>query len=211
MKLTLEFLGGAGTVTGSKFLLQAGDRRVLVDCGMFQGLKDLRLLNWASFPVPPSSIHAVLLTHAHLDHSGYLPLLARCGFAGPVMATAPTREISKVSLFDSAHIQEEDAEQANAGRYTRHKPALPLYTTEDAALAMRLFRDVTPRKWLPVTEGIDARFTNAGHILGSSIIEVRADGKTIAFTGDLGRSEPLLLAPADPLEHADYLVVESTY
>lgn len=211
MKSSIQFLGGAGTVTGSKFLLTAGTKRVLIDCGLFQGLKELRLQNWAPFPVPPQSIDAVLLTHAHLDHSGYLPLLVRNGFSGPVFATAPTRDLCKVILFDSAKIQEEDAARANSAGYTKHAPAKPLYTTEDVERAMELIQIVETGKWLPIVDTIDARFTNSGHILGSAIIEVKTSEHTVAFTGDLGRTEPLILNPPEYIRNADYVVVESTY
>jgi metallo-beta-lactamase family protein len=211
MGSSIEFLGGAGTVTGSKFLLHLNARKILVDCGLFQGLKELRLQNWSPFPVPPKEIDAVLLTHAHLDHCGYLPILVREGFRGPIYATAPTRELSKVILIDSAKIQEEDAERANREGYSKHKPARPLYTSEEAKFSLGQFRTIAPDQWLPLFESIQVRFSNAGHILGSSIIEIKTPSFTIAFTGDLGRQDPLILHPPKTLEPVDYLVVESTY
>lgn len=211
MKASLQFLGGAGTVTGSKFLLQFENRKVLVDCGLFQGLKELRLKNWAPFPVDPKTIDAVLLTHAHLDHCGYLPLLVKNGFSGPVYCTAPTRDLCKVILYDSAKIQEEDAERANEEGYSKHSPAKPLYTTEDAQRALQLFKIVGTHVWIPIAEQVEARFTNSGHILGSALIEVKTPEHSIAFTGDLGRSEPLILHPPEFIKKADYVVVESTY
>lgn len=211
MKSTLQFLGAAGTVTGSKFLMSSGSKKILIDCGLFQGLKELRLRNWAPFPIDPPTIDAVLLTHAHLDHCGYLPLLVRNGFSGPVFCTAPTRDLCKVILFDSAKIQEEDAARANSIGYTKHAPAKPLYTTEDVERTMRLIQIAETGKWVPITDEIGARFTNSGHILGSAIIEVKTPTNTVAFTGDLGRSEPMILNPAGFVKEADTVVVESTY
>jgi metallo-beta-lactamase family protein len=211
MRTSIQFLGGAGTVTGSKFLVESGKDRVLVDCGLFQGLKELRLQNWAPFPVNPQSIDSVLLTHAHLDHCGYLPLLARNGFSGRVYCTAPTRDLCKVILYDSAKLQEEDAERANAGGYSKHSPAEPLYTAQDVKKALKLIRVVSRDEWIQVSKAIQARFTHSGHILGSSLIELKAPDATIAFTGDLGRSDPLILHPPDFIREADYVVVESTY
>lgn len=211
MKTSIQFLGGAGTVTGSKFLLTVGERKILIDCGLFQGLKELRLQNWAPFPIDPKTIDAVLLTHAHLDHCGYLPLLIRNGFSGPVYCTAPTRDLAKVILNDSAKIQEEDAARANAEGYTKHSPAKPLYTTEDVQKALQRFQVIGIKTWLSITAGVEARFTNSGHILGSALIEVKTPDQTIAFTGDLGRSEPLMMNPPEFIKNADYLVVESTY
>lgn len=211
MRSSLQFLGGAGTVTGSKFLLRLGADAFLIDCGLFQGLKELRLQNWAPFPVDAREIKAVLLTHAHLDHCGYLPLLLREGFEGPVISTAPTRDLSKVILTDSAKINEEDAERANAGGYSKHSPAKPLYTTEEAHRAIGRFETHPLDTWLPLVEGVRFRLSNAGHILGSSIIEIETPDFTIAFTGDLGRSDPLVLRPPNHLLRADYLVTESTY
>ena len=167
MNASIQFLGGAGTVTGSKYLLRLGDKKVLVDCGLFQGLKELRLQNWAPFPIKPDEIDVVLLTHAHLDHVGYLPALVRDGFKGPVICTAPTRELSRVILLDSAKIQEEDAARANQKAYTKHSPAKPLYTVKDAERALALFKPAPLDKWLELVEGCQFRLTQSGHILGS--------------------------------------------
>lgn len=211
MKTAIRFLGGAGTVTGSKHLLELGEKKILVDCGLFQGLKELRLENWAPFPVNPAEIDYVILTHAHLDHSGYLPILAKNGFKGKVLCTAPTLSLSKIILLDSAKIQEEDAERANIGGYSKHTPARPLYTTEDAHLALRLFKIAPVDSWQTLFEGVRYRLTNSGHILGSVLVEIQTADMTIALTGDLGRMQPLLLHPPRMITDADYLVVESTY
>jgi metallo-beta-lactamase family protein len=209
MKLT--FLGAAGTVTGSKYLLEDGGARILVDCGLFQGLKDLRDRNWAEFPVAPSSIDAVLLTHAHLDHSGYLPLLVRNGYAGPIICTAATRDLCSILLPDSGHLQEQDANFMNRHGISRHKPALPLYTLADAEAAMRSFKTVAFDSEVKLPNGFTARYRLAGHILGAAMIELSGGGKKILFSGDLGRPhDPVMPEPA-PVAQADYLLVESTY
>lgn len=213
---TLQFLGAAGTVTGSKFLIDAGGSRALIDCGLFQGHKELRLRNWESLPLNPASITWVLLTHAHIDHSGYLPRLVRDGFKGPVYATRATADLLKILLPDSAKLQEEDAEYANRKGFSKHRPALPLYTEQDANAALKLIQRVSYQQDVRLNKFIAARFMPAGHILGSSFIEVqvtepdRAPVK-IVFSGDLGRyDEPILNDPA-PETEADYLLIESTY
>jgi metallo-beta-lactamase family protein len=209
--MQLTFLGATGTVTGSKYLLESGSGRVLVDCGLFQGLKQLRLRNWAPFPVDPASLDAVLLTHAHLDHSGYLPLLVRNGFRGPVYCTAGTLELCRILLPDSGHLQEEEAAYANRHGFSKHDPALPLYTREDAVACLEHFHTVQAERDLEVGAGLTARFHAAGHILGAAMVSVRGEGASILFSGDLGRpGDPLLPDPAR-IEHADYLVLESTY
>lgn len=213
---TLQFLGAAGTVTGSKYLLEVRGSRALIDCGLFQGLKELRLRNWESLPVAPSSINWVLLTHAHIDHSGYLPRLVRDGFAGPVLATSATADLLKVLLPDSAKLQEEDAEYANRKGFSKHKPALPLYTEKDANAALKFLRTTAYEELVTLNKFITARFIPAGHILGSSFIEVQVaePGRPplkVVFSGDLGRyDEPILNDPA-PENDADYLLIESTY
>jgi metallo-beta-lactamase family protein len=215
MAITLGFHGAAGTVTGSRHLLDSGHGRVLVDCGMFQGLKALRELNWKRPTFDPRSVDAVVLTHAHIDHSGYLPRLVREGFRGPIFCTAATAELADLLLLDAAHLQEEDAEFANRKGFSRHKPALPLFTEKDAAAALRLFRPVNYHEWFTPARDIRTRFTNAGHILGSAVVEARVaeagQETTIAFSGDLGRSGVPLHPDPEPLPECDTLVVESTY
>jgi metallo-beta-lactamase family protein len=209
--MRIVFLGAAGTVTGSKYLVETGHARILVDCGLFQGLKELRERNWADFPVPPASIDAVVLTHAHLDHSGYLPLLVRNGFRGPVVCTASTRALCAILLPDSGYLQEQDASFLNRHGISRHKPALPLYTLADAEAAMRSFRPVEFGRDVPLPNGFSARFLPAGHILGAAIVELTGGGRKIVFSGDLGRpNDPIMPDPA-PVANADYLLVESTY
>ena len=211
-KLTLRSLGAASTVTGSKHLLERGGKRILVDCGLFQGVKNLRELNWAPLAVDPASIDAVVVTHAHLDHTGYLPRLVRDGFTGPIMSTDATAAVAEIILRDSAYLQERDAAFANKHRATKHRPALPLYDSDDARKAMELF--VTH----PFGQGFSlwdsgpvVTFRRAGHILGASTVEVDWYGRRIVFTGDLGRyNDPVMLDP-DPVTAADYLVMESTY
>jgi metallo-beta-lactamase family protein len=209
--MTLTFLGAAGTVTGSKHLLDVEGRRVLVDCGLFQGLKELRLRNWEPLPMDPATIDAVILTHAHLDHCGYLPKLVAAGFRGRVFCTPATKELCSLVLPDSAHIQEEDAREANRHGYTKHKPALPLYTSVDAARALDRLQPVGYERPVPVAPGIEVDFINAGHLLGSAYARVRAGGKTILFGGDLGRYGRPVLPDPSPVAEADVLLVESTY
>ena len=211
MTNTLSFLGAAGTVTGSKYLLDNGSHKLLIDCGLFQGFKPLRLRNWARFPVDPRSIGAVLLTHAHLDHSGYLPLLAKNGFRGPVHTSKPTAELCEILLADSGHLQEREAEFANRHGYSKHKPALPLYTEEDAQKVMKLFRPLAFEMSKPLDMGATMKLRRAGHILGAASIELMWEGRTILFSGDLGRYNDATMVDPEPIEGADYLVVESTY
>jgi metallo-beta-lactamase family protein len=208
---SLTFLGAAGTVTGSKHLFDTGTHRVLVDCGLFQGLKELRERNWQPLPIAASEIDAVILTHAHLDHCGYLPRLVSQGFKGRVFCTAGTRDLCSLVLPDSAHIQEEDARDANRHGYSKHDPALPLYTANDAAQALSLLQPVGYNRPMPVVPGLDVEFINAGHLLGSAYARVTFGGKTILFGGDLGRfGRPVLPDPV-PIDRADILLVESTY
>lgn len=209
--MIITFLGAAGTVTGSKYLLEIAGRKILVDCGLFQGIKKLRLRNREPFPVDPATIDAVVLTHAHLDHTGYLPLLVRNGFAGPVYSTAATGELCGILLPDAGHLQEEEAEHANRHGYSKHKPAEPLYTEAEARASLEQFRDVAFGEPIEVAEGITAEFQPAGHLLGAAIVRITAEGRAIVFSGDLGRpSDPMLPAPAR-IDRSDYLVVESTY
>ena len=209
--MSLTFLGGTGTVTGSKYLVEAAGRRILVDCGLFQGLKELRLLNWDRFPVDPSAIDAVVLTHAHLDHSGYLPLLIRKGFKGSVFCTPATRDLCAILLPDSGFLQEKDAEYANRHGFSKHRPALPLYTAAEATASLERF---TPREFetqFEIAPGLAVRFRPAGHILGSALVELKSAGRTLLFSGDLGRpNSPTMVDPA-VVRAADFLVVESTY
>ncbi|MFM8534206.1 MAG: MBL fold metallo-hydrolase RNA specificity domain-containing protein [Acidimicrobiia bacterium] len=211
---TLTFLGAARTVTGSKHLLEVDGRRVLFDCGMFQGLKELRQRNWSPLPVPPDTIAAVVLTHAHIDHTGWLPRLVAQGFTGPIYCTEGTADLCRLVLPDAAHIQEEDATFANSRGYSKHHPALPLYTEADAAEALTRLRPWKFNQQLAIGQGFEAEFINAGHLLGSSYVLVtRADGSggRILFGGDPGRySRPILPDPS-PAVDADVLLVESTY
>jgi len=209
--MKLSFLGAAGTVTGSKYLLEQAGRRVLVDCGLFQGYKQLRLRNWAAPPVALKSLDAVILTHAHIDHSGYLPLLAKNGYTGPVYCSSATRDLCEILLPDSAHLQEEEADYANRRGFSKHHPALPLYTRDDATRALALLKTCAfDEEWEPAP-GMMARLTPNGHILGSASVLVRWAGRSIAFSGDLGRPNDLVMKPPSPLHEADYLVLESTY
>jgi len=209
--MRIQFLGGTGTVTGSKYLLEHGGRRLLLDCGLFQGLKQLRLRNWEPLPVKPGSIDAVLLTHAHLDHSGYIPRLVAMGFKGPIFCTAATRALCELLMRDSGRLQEEQADFANRHGHSRHKPALPLYTEDEARIALTRFEtlpfDAEQAPW----EGWRWRFRRAGHILGAASVHVGWDGGSILFSGDLGRSDDLLMRPPDAPGKADFIVIESTY
>ena len=211
----IRFLGAAGTVSGSKYLVDTGHSRFLVDYGMFQGPKRLRLLNWDPPAVPPASVDDVILTHAHIDHSGMLPVLVREGFKGKILATEVTAELCEISLLDAAHLQEEDARFANKMKFTKHKPALPLFTTDDAELAIQRLKPVAYDTLTDLSGGTQVRFVDAGHILGSAIIEasVPCNGKSVrmVFSGDLGRYDALILRDPAEVEYADYLLVESTY
>jgi metallo-beta-lactamase family protein len=212
---TLTFLGAAGTVTGSKHLLTVGDRRVMLDCGLFQGVKALRLRNWAPFP-PAAKPDAVVLSHAHLDHSGYLPLLARNGFAGPIYATPATADLIALLLPDSAKIQEADADRANRHRYTKHAPALPLYTREDAQRALALAEPRGYGRPFALGPGLEATFRPAGHIMGSATVEIAirtdaGDPTRLVFSGDLGRWDRPIIRDPELVPEADVLLVEGTY
>jgi metallo-beta-lactamase family protein len=208
----LTFLGAARTVTGSKYLLEHGGRRVLIDCGLFQGLKELRLRNWEPFSVPPATIDALVLTHAHLDHVGYLPRLCALGFRGKVYCTAGTADLCGLVLPDSGRIQEEDARFANKHRFAKHEPALPLYSEDEALRALKLLHHVRYDTPVEVAPGITVRFSPAGHLLGSAYILAQlAGGPRLLFGGDLGRyGRPVLRDPADAVA-ADLVLVESTY
>jgi metallo-beta-lactamase family protein len=213
----LAFHGGAGTVTGSRYLASVGQRKLLIDAGLFQGLKELRLMNWRGPGFDPGSIDHLLLTHAHIDHSGYIPRLVRDGYSGPVHCTPATLDLAELLLMDSAKIHEEDADYANKKGFSKHKPALPLYTSEDAQAAIARMHPVPYGAWLDLGVGIKARFLNVGHILGAAMIELRVAGgagskeTTIVFSGDVGRyGVPLHSDPMAP-PACDFLVMESTY
>ena len=209
MKLT--FLGAVGTVTGSKFLVESGGTRILVDCGLFQGLKQLRLRNWRPMPFRPDEIDAVVLSHAHIDHSGYVPVLVRDGMTGPVHCTVPTRALCRLLLPDCASILEEDARYTERKKTSSHRPPLPLYTDADARSALGRFE--THAFDAPVAIGdLTVTFVPAGHILGAASVEVRdGDGGTLLFSGDLGRSDDVLMEPPRPPGDVDWIVMESTY
>jgi len=209
--LTLISLGGASTVTGSKHLLTNGDKRILIDCGLFQGLKNLRELNWARLPIAPKDIDAVVLTHAHLDHSGYLPKLVRDGFRGKIYATSATRDVAELILRDSGYLQENEAEYANRKGFSKHKPALPLYTLKDAERSLEQFSTVPFGKPVQLPGDATLTFRYAGHILGAATADIEWGSKRIVFSGDLGRyGDPMLPDPA-PVPDADYIIIESTY
>ena len=211
MSLALTFLGAAGTVTGAKFLVEGEGARLLVECGMFQGLRELRARNWEPPPVEPATLDAVLLSHAHLDHSGYLPRLVRDGFAGSIYCSPGTADLLKIMLPDAAKLQEEEAEFRNRAGATRHRPALPLFTTADAERALGRLRPVIfGQRFAPAAEVL-ARFISSGHILGASIVEVRLGGRTLVYSGDLGRYDVPVMRDPEPVEVADTLLVESTY
>ncbi|WP_233555534.1 MBL fold metallo-hydrolase [Pontibacter oryzae] len=209
--VTLQFYGGAGTVTGSKMMLKTKNHQVLIDCGLFQGLKELRLKNWESLPVDFTKLDAVILTHGHLDHCGYLPVLVKNGYSGPIYATQPTRDVTEIILRDSAKLQMEDAEQANKGGYSVHHPAKPLYDENDVDITMPLFVPQDEGEWVIINEDFKFCFRKSGHMLGSAIIELKCQNRIFVFTGDLGRKKPLLMHPPAFIKKADYLIVESTY
>lgn len=206
----LRFIGGAGTVTGSKYLLSEGKRRLLIDCGVFQGEKRFRELNWQPFPVPPASIETVLLTHAHTDHVGYLPVLVRAGFSGEILATAATCELAEIVLTDAAFLAERDAEHAARGGYSRHHPPLPLFTKRDVDQTLRLLRAVDYDANVELN-GWGATWTRAGHILGSASIRLQVPPSSILFSGDLGRPAHPVLRPREVPPGAGTVLIESTY
>jgi metallo-beta-lactamase family protein len=210
-KLRLSFFGAAGTVTGSRYLIETEDQRILVDCGLFQGRKELRSRNWSRLPFDPRSIDAVVLTHAHIDHSGFLPALVRAGFGGSIYCSEGTFELCKILLPDSAHLQEEDAKFANKRGFSRHKPALPLYTREDADRCLDQFAPMATEVTFEAAKGFAVTLRAAGHLLGSSFARIQACDIAITASGDLGRSDdPILKPPALPFA-SDYLICESTY
>jgi metallo-beta-lactamase family protein len=209
MKLT--FLGGAQTVTGSKYLVETKHHQLLIDCGLFQGLKSLRLKNWDALPIAPSALDAVLLTHAHIDHSGYIPLLVKNGFKGRIYCTQATFDLCKILLPDSGHLHEEDARRANKYHYSKHVPALPLYTQLDAELCLKQFCPIAFDEINPISTEVNVQWQRAGHILGASIINVFAEQQHLIFSGDLGRTQdPIMCEPHQPTS-CDTLIIESTY
>lgn len=215
MDVRVKFLGASGTVTGSRFLLEIGESRILFDCGLFQGLKELRLRNWDEFPVSAASITAVIISHAHIDHTGYLPKLVKEGFNGPVYCTHPTADLMELMLLDSAKLQEEEATYAFSKGYSKHATPLPLYTSEDAQQVLTLLKQFTFEERIKINERVEIIFHGAGHLLGAAITELFIKGdnqnKKIVFSGDLGRQHDVMLHPPAIIEDADILFIESTY
>lgn len=209
--MQVAFFGATETVTGSRFLVETHGRRVLVDCGLFQGIKRLRELNWRPFPVDPSSIDAVVLTHAHIDHSGYLPALVRDGFRGDIWCTPATAALTRILLLDSAHIHEEDAHTANLRQSSRHKPALPLYTVADAERCLGHLRPIAPQEDFAPVPDLTGLLTPVGHILGAASVRIDDGDRSVSFTGDVGRPNDPIMFPPEPLPAADLIVTESTY
>ena len=207
----IRFLGAAETVTGSKYLLTNDKINVLVDCGLFQGLKELRLKNWDRFPINPKQIDAIILTHAHIDHSGYIPRLIKEGFKGKIFCTSATLALCRILLPDTGYLQEEEAEWLNRKKFSKHSPALPLFTEKEAEQSLRQFVAINFDEVFTVADGIRATFKYAGHILGAAIAIVEAGPIKIAFSGDLGRQNDSILFAPVPIPSVDYLVVESTY
>lgn len=209
--LKVHFLGASGTVTGSKYLIETDKHKILVDCGLFQGLKKLRELNWGYLPVDAREIDCVLLTHGHLDHCGFIPRLIKMGFKGEVIGTQPTLQISEIILLDSGKIQEEEADRANKYEYSKHHPAEPLYSLKEAEAAIQHFSPIHLDKWYEIREGIKARFRYAGHIIGATFIELDVAGKRLVFSGDIGRFNDQLMREPELPAKADFLFIESTY
>ena len=211
MSATITFLGGADTVTGSKYLVEHNGQRLLVDCGLFQGYKQLRLRNWQPLPVPARQIDAVILTHAHLDHSGYLPLLVKEGYTGLIHATAGTCDLCRILLPDSGHIQEDDAAFANRKGYSKHAVAMPLYTEDDARASLKHLKSAAMHESFEPIPGWRARFSGTGHILGAASLLLEVGNRRILFSGDLGRTDDVLMLPPEPPPEADVVLIESTY
>ncbi len=209
--MRLSFLGATETVTGSKYLLEEGNSKILIDCGLFQGHKALRLRNWAKLPLDPATLDAVVLTHAHIDHSGYIPLLVKQGFRGKIYCSEATYDLCAILLPDSGYLQEEDARRANKYGYTRHTPAKPLYNQKDARTALELFHPVKFGNFIKMDNGLRFKLKHSGHILGASFVQIDNGQKTIVFSGDLGRpGDPVMMEP-EHFKQTDYLVIESTY
>ena len=210
-KIKVKFLGAAGTVTGSKFLIETGQTTVMIDCGMFQGLKELREMNWAPLPIDVKKVDYVLLTHGHLDHVGYLPRLVKEGFRGDVIATPPTLAIAEIVLKDSGKIHEEEAEQAKKEGYSKHENPEPFYTLKEAEETVKFFKSADEGEWFDLSDDVKVRFNYNGHIIGATFIELEINGKRFVFSGDIGRSDDLLLYPPKKPEKADYIFMETTY
>lgn len=215
MDVRVKFLGAAGSVTGSRYLITAGDFRFMVDCGLFQGMKPLRLRNWEEFPVDPSTIDAVVVSHAHIDHTGYLPKIVKDGFSGPIYCTHPTADLMELMLLDSAKLQVEETEYARKKGYSKHDNPLPLYNEEDAKSAFTLFKSYEYDQWIKIHDRVDIIYRDAGHLLGSAIVEIVIKGdqqqKKLVFSGDLGRYKQSMLRPPTSITQADILFIESTY
>lgn len=209
MKIT--FLGATNTVTGSKYLLSLDDKNILIDCGLFQGLKELRLRNWKKFPVDAKKIHSIILTHAHLDHSGYIPVLIKNGFTGKIYCSNATKDLCSILLPDSGYLQEEEAKFANKYGYSKHKPALPLYTREEAEESLNQFHSIDFRKQVKFGDQTYMSLIPAGHILGASFVQFKHYNDTVLFSGDIGRPHDPIMYPPSVIQAADYLILESTY
>lgn len=209
--IKIHFLGASGTVTGSKYVIETPEQNLMIDCGMFQGLKELREQNWQQLAFEASNIDVVLLTHGHLDHTGYLPRLVKQGFDGKIIATAPTIAITEIILKDSAKINEEEAERANKEGYTKHSPAKPFYTIRDTEITIGKMKTVEKDQWYKLSENIKYRFKYNGHIIGATYIELEIYNKVFVFSGDIGRTNDLLLETPEKPTKADYLFIESTY
>src|SRR2546429_7458166 len=209
MKLT--FLGATQPVTGSKFLIETNDRRILVDCGLFQGLKELRLRNWDEPPVDPRTVDAIVLTHAHIDHTGYLPRFVAHGYKGPIYATSATVDLAGILLPDAGHLQEEEANYRNKHHLSKHKPALPLYTVANAMATLELLKPVNYGEVVSLSSTLGFDLLHAGHILGSSFVRFHEGSKTVLFTGDIGRFDQPIIFDPTTIDAADYLILESTY
>lgn len=209
--MNLCFYGAAQTVTGSKYLLTFDNKKILIDCGLFQGNQEVRSRNWGPLGFNPKEIDALILTHAHIDHSGYIPRLIKQGFSGKIYCTPATKDLCAILLPDSGYLQEEDAHRANKYGYSRHKPALPLYTRGDAMDSLHAFHQIPSHQTVSLTNNVHFSFLPAGHILGASMVQIHYGNHSILFSGDLGRPHHLVMKPPEYVTHADYLVLESTY
>lgn len=207
----LTFMGATKTVTGSKYLISADNKRILVDCGLFQGFKEIRQRNWEKFPIDPKTINAVILTHAHLDHSGYLPVLIKNGFTGKIYCSPASLDLCSILLPDSGHLQEEEAMLANKYGYSRHKPALPLYTQEEAEKSLQYFKPINFGSTIKLGDNLTVSLSRAGHILGAALVEIKHHNTSILFSGDLGREHDQVMSAPTHIQNSDYLIIESTY